>query len=244
MASSTGAHRRVARSSRQRVRVICHQCDTAFRGEKACSNCGHAKCSDCRRQHLGVSPSPSSRTRTIPVDVEINEESRTAPSEAERLRDQDVEDGDEPRPVVQQSRYTCHKCLSDFPTLTNAICEHCGHEKCNRCSRRTWHIADTGYVAQDDAARSNRQKRVYRPPKQRVRHYCDHCSEMFPAKTNVCASCLHKRCSSCTRRPSKKRKLEADEEENTQPIQKVEQRLAEIQVPIASSSMAQVEARQ
>ena len=58
-ASSTNAPLRVSRSSRQRVRAVCHQCSTTFGSESSCPNCGHSKCSECRRQSITASP-PSS----------------------------------------------------------------------------------------------------------------------------------------------------------------------------------------
>jgi len=229
-ASSTNAPLRVSRSSRQRVRAVCHQCSTTFGSESSCPNCGHSKCSECRRQSITASP-PSSIKET-PIDVDE--------STHDALSSEVPDDRHAPvQPLVEKSKYHCHKCASEFATLTNSVCESCGHEKCNRCPRSVWHISDIG---EGEPTSSTRQKRVYRPPKQRVRHYCDNCSEMFPARTQVCPSCLHKRCRSCTRRPHKRRKMQSEGGEDSETLRKVEERIANIEVPIASSSTAQEEA--
>lgn len=87
-----------------------------------------------------------------------------------------------------------------------------------------------------------RQERIYRPIKQRVRHYCENCSAMFPARSNVCLSCNHKRCRDCTRRPLKRRKREPEQTGETEAVRTVEKSIAELEVPIPSSSTAQEEA--
>jgi rRNA maturation endonuclease Nob1 len=191
----TEASPRVTKTPKQRMRVSCHNCNTTYKGDRVCSKCGHAKCGDCKRHSITASTTSSEK---LAEDVEVMDD---APSKEPESAVREL-----PRPVVETAKYNCHKCQAEFATSTNAICEQCGHEKCNRCSRQVLHLADLG----DDRtgkARDLRQNRVYRPAKQRVRHYCDQCSVMFPARTNVCPSCSHKRCKNCTRRPTKKRRM-------------------------------------
>lgn len=224
---------RVPRTSRQRVRTNCHVCDTVFKGEKSCAKCGHFKCGNCKRQSITASPPPSVKAGSIIVDVDSESENDdTGDRDDALMKNSRIQE-----PVVEKTNYICHKCTSKFASLTNSICPGCGHERCNRCSRQTLHIAVPKEYVVDGKEPATRQKRVYRPPRHRVRHYCESCKQMFPARTSTCATCSHRRCKSCTRNPAKKRKTRPEPaSEETEALRNVEERMAGIEVPIASSS--------
>ena len=105
--SRTGGQTLVRKKPVQRVRRICHECNTTFpSGTKVCAQCNHCRCVDCPRDP----PKKKYYPDGYPGD---------APS------------SDTSKPV----KFNCHKCNKTFPpVLPNeqeaAECERCQHPRC------------------------------------------------------------------------------------------------------------------
>jgi hypothetical protein len=237
---------RVPKKPRQRVRVACHECGTIFRGEKSCHKCGHRKCPElCKQQDV---TQPGSSTDQSPVvligdgNQSDNDKSiRSSKDTYSRPVSPIVPEVDPVQPevfklVIEKSKYVCHMCFGKFTTATNALCEGCGHERCPHCSRDVTHISYPYDDMPDGRSERQRQLRVHRLCRQRVRHYCDRCEEMFVPGTNVCRKCQHEQCEDCDRQPSKRRKLESVSTPDTAVLSVVEDRMAGISLPNASAS--------
>jgi hypothetical protein len=240
---------REPRSTRLRIRVACHVCNSIFKGEKSCSKCGHPKCTDCKRKSV-TEPRLSKETNHLIVVDDGDDSSSSSDDDKSIGRSIGPESrprsGGEPeidcgkvqlpRPVIERSKHVCHECSGEFNTIANSVCGTCGHEKCPRCSRQLWHIVHPYNDAGESGPQRPRQQRVHRPLRQRVRHFCDRCGLMFAPGMKVCAECLHARCESCPRHPSKRRRLATGRDPDPEVLRTEEARMTEVSVPTASTS--------
>lgn len=138
---------RVEKPIRMRVHRQCHQCQTTFGRDKACSNCHHNRCTQCpryparktrktpevERSAAGASPGAGSGSGTGLLAVDKRSQSnagevalimpgRTPGKELVR------------RGPLQRARRTCHRCESVFQGK-DQVCLNCNHERCPKCLR-------------------------------------------------------------------------------------------------------------
>ncbi|KAJ5106909.1 hypothetical protein N7456_003584 [Penicillium angulare] len=99
----------------QRVRRICHGCDTVFApGSKECANCNHVRCKRCPREPPKLDKHPDG----YPGDVDPP---KLKPDRTFR----------KPR---QRVHYICHVCETDYNEGANT-CGKCGQAKCSETIR-------------------------------------------------------------------------------------------------------------
>lgn len=237
---------RVPKRTRQRVRVTCHVCNSFFKGDKTCQKCQHRKCSECRRHNVTEPRSSSDKSSVFVADDDSmcsdNDKSTESSKDSDSrplspiTPDVDITEVEGSQPVIEKSKHVCHKCNSEFPSLSNPLCGACGHEKCNRCSRVVIHVSYPYDPISGTTHEQQKQLRVYRPSRQRVRFYCDHCGVMFASHTKICRECLHQRCKNCPRHPGKRRRVESGSIPSQSALRNVEARMADISLPTASTS--------
>ncbi|KIW01821.1 uncharacterized protein PV09_06673 [Verruconis gallopava] len=120
---------RVPRKTKQRVRVSCHVCKSVFKGERVCQKCGHGKCEDCpRRSVTEPRPTPESAV-VVSIDSSSDDDEQSAKGAKDAEPRPETSKPDASLPIVEFSKYTCHKCSGEFASVTNTPCSNCGHEK-------------------------------------------------------------------------------------------------------------------
>jgi len=201
---------RIEKPVRMRIHRSCHECNTAFGGNKVCVTCQHSRCADCPRY-----PPKKDKSKA----KEKKKETVVALSGIEadhywNLREEIVltrpsKTGGQPlvrKKPMQRVRRTCHECQSLFPA-GNKICGLCSHVRCVDCPRdpaKKKRYPD-GYPGDQQAANSPI-----------IKYDCHQCLKPFPAVPNPntsegasippldCTRCGHTRCSDCKRAPPRK----------------------------------------
>ncbi|EPS32616.1 hypothetical protein PDE_07576 [Penicillium oxalicum 114-2] len=110
MQSPTGGSDHVRKPVVQRVRRMCHACDTTFKpGTTECASCAHVRCKKCPRDPHNPEKYPNG----YPGDAEpsIRKPERTF------------------RKPRQRVHYICHVCKTDF-NKGASTCGKCGQAKC------------------------------------------------------------------------------------------------------------------
>jgi hypothetical protein len=108
---------------RQRIRRICHRCETLFQPPTAtiCESCQHVRCTRCPRDPAKTRKWPDGYPGDAPYEASDDEPPSLKPERTWK------------RPRLRV-RWTCSECshiFSDGP-LT---CANCGHERCDECIR-------------------------------------------------------------------------------------------------------------
>ncbi|PGH26916.1 hypothetical protein AJ80_01297 [Polytolypa hystricis UAMH7299] len=213
---------RVEKPIRMRVRRVCHNCTATFGADKVCSSCQHVRCKKCFR-YPPAKPKDDGKGKTradIPAPKEAPKKVvLTLPS---RTGGQDLVC----KPIRQRIRRTCHKCSTVF--IGDATeCENCSHIRCKNCPRDPAkpNKYPDGYPG-DVEPPFERQQRVWRKPRRRIRWTCHECKGLFVTGDKTCARCNHDRCKDCIRDPPKKTKPDPDPEL----LRRVEERLAQLNV--------------
>lgn len=214
---------RVEKQIRMRIRYNCHRCQTTFGATPICSSCEHHRCRRCPRHPPKRARPRNSETGSTRGEGSRGGESMEVDREAKRQKRGSTSppvismpkvsrsDGDPQSPLMRRAPRVCHKCKTIFSLVGSQVCGGCGHLRCAKCSRE--HSIPTnmcqigiGETIHDRPLSqpippTERPDRVYRMARQRIRWICDQCEALFPPDSKTCSTCLHKRCSSCTRLP-------------------------------------------
>ncbi|PGG98605.1 hypothetical protein AJ79_08809 [Helicocarpus griseus UAMH5409] len=209
---------RVEKPVRMRVRRNCHRCLTTFGSEKVCAGCEHVRCKKCFR-YPPPKPKEDANDKGKAKAADPKKVVLTIPS---RTGGQDLVR----KPIKQRVRRTCHRCETLF--IGDATeCENCKHVRCKKCPRDPPKLKKypDGYPG-DAEPPFERQERVWRKPRRRVRWTCHSCSTVYPTGSKTCGQCQHERCKDCIRDPPKKVKPEPDPEL----LRRVEERLSKVSI--------------
>ncbi|BCR88546.1 uncharacterized protein ACHE_41110S [Aspergillus chevalieri] len=108
--SRSGGQDLVRRPVRQRVRRICHECESLFPTEDAteCINCGHIRCKICPRDPPKLRKYPDGYPGDAEPPIEIPQRTWRKPR--------------------QRVRYTCHVCTTLY-RAGERNCSNCGQER-------------------------------------------------------------------------------------------------------------------
>ncbi|KAJ5098325.1 hypothetical protein N7532_005326 [Penicillium argentinense] len=108
--SRSGGQDLVRKEAKQRVRRICHVCDTTFvKGSKECAECKHTRCKKCPREPPKLDKYPDG----YPGDAEPP---KLKPERAFKKPQRRV-------------HYICHVCETQYNVGAN-VCSKCGQAKC------------------------------------------------------------------------------------------------------------------
>lgn len=118
-----GGKERILKDIKQRVRRVCHKCDSQFSSDsKTCSKCDHARCTKCPRLPAKLHKYPDGYPGDVYSDFEDGQPSdQTAARRA-------------PRRSRQPVRYFCHACDQQFEDKSQP-CVKCQHPRCDQCKR-------------------------------------------------------------------------------------------------------------
>ncbi|KAL1954387.1 hypothetical protein VTO42DRAFT_1253 [Malbranchea cinnamomea] len=215
---------RVSKPIRMRVRRNCHRCLTSLGVDKICPSCHHLRCQKCfRYPPAKLKQAPEAEKIRPKAETEASKRSEklvlTIPS---RTGGQDLVR----KPIRQIVRRYCHVCQTMF--IGDATeCTKCQHVRCKKCPRDPPKLNKhpDGYPG-DAEPPVQRQERVFRKPRRRIRWTCHSCNKPFSFGDKECQQCGHERCKDCIRDPPKKIKPEPDPEV----LRRVEEKLARFKV--------------
>lgn len=145
MTSRSGGPDLVRKTVRQRVRRICHSCDTMFSpGSKQCEVCRHVRCKRCPREPPKLDKYPDG----YPGDVEppiLLKPDRTFKKPRRRVH------------------YICHVCTSGYNDGANT-CGKCGQAKCAETIRIPYVPTILDSLLTPDMLIPSRPKKIKREP--------------------------------------------------------------------------------
>ena len=210
---------RVEKPIRIRIHWTCHECKTGFGGNRACTRCGHRRCSECPR-------SPAKRVKemlegtkqleqleeqvarsteqheSVVVPVTEEQEASIAPLASVTLDDSATDT----KPTVasnekpEEDRVVSHR---DFDTTRH---QYLIQQRPRAGIQMVLPPnSDDGFARQDKSPMDGpgmvaTVHRVYKKPRQRVRWYCDQCQNLLMDRQR-CRGCGHPKCEFCTRLP-------------------------------------------
>jgi len=226
---------RVEKPIRMRVHRTCHRCETTFGQERICTKCEHKRCKKCPRypkkkpvadtkENVATEPRPQKK-HLLAIKTRAGRELVYSPTK-------------------QRVRRTCHKCEAFFNPPTATRCDNCQHTRCTRCPRdpaklKKWPNGYPGDVPAEDSEtelESERPRRMYRKPRQKVRWECEQCQTLFMDGSPQCVGCGHERCNTCTRKPPKK--IRVEKEFDPAVVRRVEEKLARFKLGDTSSALS------
>ncbi|KAF2838744.1 hypothetical protein M501DRAFT_934494 [Patellaria atrata CBS 101060] len=118
----------IYRPIKQRVRRVCHRCNTTFLSPlaKTCENCSHVRCTKCPREPAKYQKWPQG----YPGDEAYNSSDEEGFNKVEQWKP--------PRRTYrkprQRVRWNCQNCDTLFVSRERN-CAKCGHERCENCKR-------------------------------------------------------------------------------------------------------------
>lgn len=123
----------------------------------------------------------------------------------------------------QRVRRFCHMCQTMYANKSKE-CANCSHIRCKKCPRDPPNLKKypNGYPG-DAEPPFERQERVYKKPRRRVRYTCHKCSTEY-AGSKVCTNCGQEKCEETIRNPPKKTEKQFDPEV----VKSVEAKLAQL----------------